>query len=298
MNLRMRRRLRSFSNFRQGFALFIVILIVSIAGSILTAAFYRVSKVASTSEKLRDIVKAYHAAVSAVKVSIDILGQDNNGFDGVGDDWATPFTYNYEGIVISSSISDECGKINVNRLNESTRLKVLLNLLQELNLDESIAYSLKDWTDKDDEVTESGAERFYYEQFGYKPSNAPFKSIYEILYVKGVDRKVFNTLRKFVTIYGDGRINVNSASKEVLMALDPEMTETAAESIIESRPIKRLEELKDLPGFTPELYFRIKPLLTVSCNYFLVNSSGMFGDSEVTVEAFVDRKRVLEWKVK
>ncbi len=294
----MRERLRSSLNFREGFTLFIVILMVSLVGALLTATFYQTSELASKSEKLRDLLKSYHAAVSAVKVSIDVLKHDNNGFDGVGDDWYSPFVYNYRGIVISASISDECGKINVNRLSNNALFKVLLSLLEELELDESLAYSLKDWVDKDDEVTESGAEKLYYEQFGYEPSNAPFKSIYEILYVKGIDRKTFNVLRNFLTVYGSEKINVNSAPKEVLLALDREMTETAVEAIFEARPIKRLESLKDLPGFTPDLYYRIRPLLTIGCNYFLINSSGMFGESEVNVEAFVDRKRVLEWKVK
>ncbi len=284
--------------FRRGFTLFLVIVMVAVIGAVVTASFYSSSLEASRSSLLRDRVKAYHAAVSAVKVAVSVLNQDRNGFDGVGDDWSKPFVYSYRGIGIGASISDECGKVNVNSITKPVNFKLLLRLLENLNLDSSIAYSLKDWIDRDDEVTESGAESFYYGQFGYRPSNRPFRSIYEIEYVKGIDRKTFNTLKDYLTIYGSGKVNVNSASKEVLLSLDPEMTETAVESIVEARPIRRLEEIKELPGMTEELFYRIRPLLTVRCNYFLVNSFGTFGDSHVEVEAFTDRRRVLEWKVK
>jgi general secretion pathway protein K len=123
------------------------------------------------------------------------------------------------------------------------------------------------------------------------------KSIYELYYVKGIDKKVFDKLADYLTVYGDGKINVNSASKDVLMALSNDMTETAVDSIIESRPITKIEKLKELPGIDQELYFKIRPLITNVCNYFKIDVTASYGDATAEIVAFTDRDRVYEWKV-
>ena len=45
------------------------------------------------------------------------------------------------------------------------------------------------------------------------------KPLDEILLVKGMNKEIYDKLINFVTIYGDGAVNINTASKEVLEAL-------------------------------------------------------------------------------
>ena len=269
---------------------------VSVTASFLFSLYYLTTRNFKRTEDFRDYTVAYHAAVSAVKIALYFLRNDNNGFDGVGDEWASPFYYNYRGISVSVRVEDECGKVNVNKLVNNRWHAIAERLFENLGLNPDLADSIRDWVDRDDEVFENGAESFYYGGLSYRPSNAPMKSVYELLYVKGIGEKVFKKLKKYLTVYGD-KVNVNSAPKEVLLALSPNMNEDAVDSIIESRPIKNLGKLKELPGFDEELYFEIRPLITEKCNYFRIEATASYGDTTATVEAFTDRHRVLEWKV-
>jgi len=262
----------------------------------LFSVFYLSNTTYQKTEGLKDYTQAYHAAVSAVKIALNYLRQDNNGFDGEGDDWAKPIAYNYRGIFISIRIGDECGKLNVNRLTDPLYYRIGKRLFEEIGEPE-IVDAIKDWVDSDDIPSPFGAEKDYYESLGYKPSNRPMKSLGELLYVKGIDKKTFKRIEPFVTVYGNGKINVNSAPKKVLLALSERMSDEAADSIIEARPIKRLETLRELPGIDKELYYEILPLITNRCNYFRIEVTASSGDSTVSVVAYTTRNRVLEWKV-
>ena len=293
----MKRRYLSFSENRRAFVLFFVLMMIGALAPILFSVYVLSSKNYDKGNYLKDYITAYHGAVSALKVALYFLKQDNNGYDGEGDDWYKPILYNYKGIAVSVVIRDECGKVNVNEITSPLYFSIVKRLFEELEIDDSVADSIKDWIDKDSEVTGDGAESYYYQSLGYLPSNSPMKSIYELYYVKGIDKKVFDKLADYLTVYGDGKINVNSASKDVLMALSNDMTETAVDSIIESRPITKIEKLKELPGIDQELYFKIRPLITNVCNYFKIDVTASYGDATAEIVAFTDRDRVYEWKV-
>jgi general secretion pathway protein K len=292
----MRKRFLNSLRSRKGFVLFLVLVTVSVTASFLFSLYYFSTLNFKRAESFRDYTVAYHAAVSAVRLALYFLRNDNNSFDGIGDDWASPFYYNYRGVSISVRVQDECGKLNVNNLMDNRWHGIAQRLFENLELNTDLADALRDWIDRDDEVFGNGAESFYYEGLGYRPLNAHMKSIYELLYVKGVDERLFKKLKDYLTVYG-GKVNVNSAPKEVLLALSPQMNEDAVDSIIESRPIKDLTKLKELPGFDEELYFEIKPLITGRCDYFRIEATASYGDTTATVEAYTDRHRVLEWKV-
>ncbi|ADY73964.1 hypothetical protein Dester_1332 [Desulfurobacterium thermolithotrophum DSM 11699] len=282
---------------RKGFVLFLVLIMIAVISSFLFSIYFLSTRSISRSESFRDYMVAYHAAVSAVKIGLETLKKDNNGYDGEGDDWSNPLVYNYRGIFLSVKISDECGKLNVNKLIVPIYYKMAKRLFKNLELNTDIVAAIKDWIDSDDIVTESGAESYYYEGKGYKPSNKVMKSLYELLYVRGINNSNFKKLSRYLTVYGDGKINVNSAPKELLLSLSEDMDEPAVDSIIENRPIKKLEDLKKLPEFTDELYFSIKPMITNRCDYFKIEVTASYGDSTVNIEAFTDRRNILEWKV-
>ncbi len=47
----------------------------------------------------------------------------------------------------------------------------------------------------------------------------PFKVKEEILAVKGITKEEYSQFKDFITVYGDGKVNINTASKEALLAL-------------------------------------------------------------------------------
>jgi len=111
-----------------------------------------------------------------------------------------------------------------------------------------------DWVDEDSIPLKDGAEDDYYGSLDppYKARNKPLDTVGELQYVKGfvkaiLDGGVLNPeeknkelqitvkgIRELFTTYGDGKINVNAAPREVLMTI-PGVDEITAGAIVEER---------------------------------------------------------------
>jgi general secretion pathway protein K len=93
-----------------------------------------------------------------------------------------------------------------------------------------------------------------------------------------------------VTIYGDGKINVNTASREVLQCLDEELDPSLADAIIDHRPeegFRQLNELKGVSGMSDALYNRIADSLSVKSSGFSIRVEGSYGEAKSRIEAVV-----------
>jgi len=116
-----------------------------------------------------------------------------------------------------------------------TRLR---GLITRLGGNPEIVNALIDWMDPDDEPTGGeGAENDYYKTRGYQCRNGPLDSIDELLLIKGFDRDlvVDKKLKDYLTVAPtDGKINVNTASVEVLQAVLGTKTATLAQPLLES----------------------------------------------------------------
>jgi len=203
-------------------------------------------------------------------------------------------------------LKDKNGKLNRSRTDQLLRLVDLLN--QKLPSDSTISYdlvpSIIDWTDNDKQVTclpfikhkNLGAESSYYGQLKppYICKNRPFDTFEELLLVKGVTMQVFNHIRDYVTVYGDGKININYASKLVLESLSEKMDAALAQMIIDRRkfkPFDSITELRDVPGMTDSIYYTIKKAATVSLKdrYYHVTSRGNVDHLGRTIDAILRR---------
>ncbi|MDD5348090.1 MAG: general secretion pathway protein GspK [Candidatus Omnitrophica bacterium] len=132
---------------------------------------------------------------------------------------------------------DEESKVNVNKASAA----VLTRLFAALGLDDvpaqDLAAAIVDWRDADSQLssTSGGAEDSYYRMLspGYEAKDADFEIPEELLLVKGMDEKLFEEVRKYITIYGTGKVNINTAPKPVLVALGS--SEVMADRIIAYR---------------------------------------------------------------
>ena len=190
----------------------------------------------------------------------------------------------------SITLVEENSKLNVNMLRtktgslDRTRIDQLLRLVDLLNrqsLDDSrIGYALVpsiiDWTDDDEEVTvlpfvkydNLGAESDYYAGMAspYRCRNDSLETVEELLLLKGITADVFQRIGDYVTVYGDGMVNINSASKLVIQSLSEQMDSALAEMIItrrQTRPFATVTELRDLPGMTDAIYQDVKKTAAV-----------------------------------
>jgi DNA uptake protein ComE-like DNA-binding protein len=71
----------------------------------------------------------------------------------------------------------------------------------------------------------------------------PFKSINEVLLVEGMSTEIFALFKDMVTVYGNGKVNLNTASKPVLLALG--MDEELVDALLSFRKENKIEPPKD-----------------------------------------------------
>lgn len=96
-------------------------------------------------------------------------------------------------------VVDEDRKIDINTASKAV-------LVRLPGMTEEIADSILDW-------------RKEHSGLG-KSQDRPFKVLEELLLVEGMTVELFQALRPSITIYTDGKVNLNTAPREVLKALD------------------------------------------------------------------------------
>ncbi len=199
----------------------------------------------------------YYIADAGVKKTISILLQDDNDYDSLKDDWSNnptifektkvglgTFTVSYDyldgdkGARERFGCIDEERKLNINTARRHT-IQKLIEIVASVDTSQAqgIAAAIVDWRDADSmlSVPKGSAEDSYYDDLKeeYDCKDAPFEVLDELLLVKGMDRKLFNKIKDFITIYGSGKININTTSEEVLLAFG--IDERTAGKIIEYR---------------------------------------------------------------
>lgn len=141
-------------------------------------------------------------------------------------------------IKIRYGAQDEEQKINFNTAKPEimSRLIQMISGMDEDGADE-IAYSIVDWRDENSTSSHPkyGAEDDYYEDLDvpYESKDFNLESIDELLLIRGMTPELFEKIKPYVTVFGDGTININTTSKEVLLVLG--MNESLADKILSFR---------------------------------------------------------------
>lgn len=272
----------------------------------------------------RDGYQAYQAARSGVHVALALLSADENkNVDSLNEDWGQvgsnglPLQFPDE-VSASGSIVDENGKLNLNAmLNESggideKREQEIVRLFGVLGLPDNAVAPLLDWMDKDHIERMEGAERFYYQNLDipYDCANAPFITPGQIFLVKGMremerfGENADKRLLDFLTVYSDGKININTASREVLQCLSEGIDAALAESIIEHRKEKEFSEIGELDvflGINNTIFNDIRDRITVKSSAFSIEVRGRCQETVTEIRADVlrngDGVKLISWRV-
>ena len=203
-------------------------------------------------------------------------------------------------------LKDKSGKLNRSKIDQVLRLFDLLN--QQKDTQPKISYglvpSMIDWIDRDDQVVylpfirneARGAESGYYNKLKppYSCRNGLLETTEELLLVKGMTPDVFDRVSDYITVYGDGEININYASTLVLQSLSEEMDAALAQLIVDQRKFehyKSVAELRDLPGMTKSIYYAIRRNVTVkpTNDHYQIISRGSVDELDRTVVAIVNK---------
>ena len=265
----------------KGMAVVLTLLILAMITAMVVEFVYGVYTTNAGLYNWREAQKLSLAAKSGISLTTKIISENQNRY-----------SYTYPGSVempvenilkgfsgkVVIRVVDENGKFNLNSLiwpngtmNE-TAFNSFIRLLKNLNLDENIAYRVADWIDRDLEPrrrdSEEGAKNDYLD------------SVDELLLVKGIDSQAYDKLSSLVTVYGieqvyNNLININTASRAVIMSLDDNITEALAERVINYRALEPFNGVSDLvrvAGFEGPLGQSLMNKITVKASNFRITS--------------------------
>ena len=249
-------------------------------------------------ENYKNRLRASYLAKSGIRFARLYLSSDAENFLGDEIEEVKPLLYGKPlplgGGFITINLESEDGRININKLAESDDVKdMFITLLDNLDIDYEVYYSLVDWIDADDDEFEgSGAEDDHYQKLPvpYSCKNAPLDSIDELRLVRGVDEEVFRELKKYCTIYSSALININKATKEVLLSLSEDITEDDVDRIIQTREEEEYTDIKELE-YLDEVYNEIKGKITTEDSVFKVTSIGVVDEIPYQITNYVEKEK-------
>lgn len=304
----------------KGFALVITLLVLTLLLTMILEFSMDMRVEARAAANFRDEMQAYYLARSGVTFAIAVLEEDlqedkkNNTFsDTLNELWAQKIPPVPVGSgTVTVSITDEESKININTMDKGgDKMRTILkNFLNQFELKDGlegvIPKTIADFIDDNDvELEFDSAENSYYEglEEHYSAKNRPLDSLQELRMIKGMDGALFNKVNRFLTVNSDGWLNINTASKEVLLSLFKEYigSNDLVNDIITKRAEKPFEDSEITALFKDLESMNYKNYLSNKSNYFSIISTGNVNNSKKTITAIVNRKEnnstILYWRI-
>ena len=290
---------------KRGFVLVIVLLSVAILIGLVTAFLNEVYVATGANRSSVDTTQGSLFASGGIAGAQELLVQStgSQSYSSLSDLWAKPLLLDDPQGQLRISIEEENSKLNLNAIalpngsyNEAYHA-IAVRLFKQLKLPLDPLDAIADWIDEEDTPHPGGAEADWY--LGLKqpcrPRNKPLLTVEEIKRIKGV-AELFEQLRPFVTVYGDqpagapaAPININTAPRELLLALDERITETLAQRVMEHRkatPFKHAAELAQVPGME-QIATALFTKICVKGSVYRIKSEGLVNGTTRSIEAVV-----------
>ncbi len=222
-------------------------------------------------------------------------------YDALTEEWAFKLPpMPVEGGSVQGQLEDLQGRFNLNSLlsedgkpNEAA-LKVLQRLLNHLELPSEIAAQALDWIDADENPSiPGGAEDLDYTRLQppYRCANRPFSSPSEVRLLLSIDAVGYQTLLPYITTLPTAsKINVNTSSVPVLLALLEELSQTQAESLVkmaQQEAFKTLQAFAELDTFK-NMHIDTQ-LLDIKSDYFLLSARADIAQSQRFLTSVLQR---------
>ncbi|NPA32547.1 MAG: general secretion pathway protein GspK [Aquificae bacterium] len=220
--------------------------------------------------------KHYRALSSALPRVLELLRREDASYDALTDPWAKPYALETPVGEVSVVILDEDRFLNPNYITKIRSLrKSFEKLFRFLEIDLTLLELILVWTGQEEG---SFTGRF-------PPKRAPLDSVYEIelfwdkkedLYGKRSGQEEKPGLFELITVFSDGRVNVNTAPIYVLWALDEEIDWELARRIAKTRsekPFLRVRDLLLVEGMTMDIAYRLESKAKTSSRFFRVEMS-------------------------
>ena len=141
-----------------------------------------------------------------------------------------------DSIRVDVTAQDLGRQLNLNRMSEEQLRTLFAFVLGNFSKADLLSQTIADWRDLDDDKRPSGEERDGYLKKGLLalPANGPFRQVAELRMVSGMTQEIYEAVAPYLTTYGDGTVNLNTAPTPVLRAM-PGMTDAVLNNILSQR---------------------------------------------------------------
>ncbi|MBI5236992.1 MAG: general secretion pathway protein GspK [Deltaproteobacteria bacterium] len=295
----------------RGVALMIVLWVMTLLMIIVSEFAYTMKVESAAVRNFKDEAEAYYLASAGINMglaeiseSYDLVCLDKDGSlvfkkkeNGVLRDIEAKREEYLGGGKVFYTVSDERGKVNINTATRETISEVLRIAGIEVADRDIIADSILDWRDADQEHHMNGAETDYYSSLPrpYAAKDGPLDTVEELLLVRGMTTEVFygagmappeldssasasgsdyKGVSRYLTVKGDGKININTADEKVLEAV---LGRGKTQEVLLRRSTEGFFEMPAYGG-------------AVSSDTFLIRSIGEVRGVRVGIRAVAERK--------
>ncbi|MHB8790963.1 MAG: type II secretion system minor pseudopilin GspK [Desulfobulbaceae bacterium] len=328
---------------QRGMALVLTLTAVSFLVAITVQLFSTVNWQMQGAANIGDSIQLDAMTRSALNLARAALyaDQQENTFDSLHDGWRVLDQERITSLMgtgrLSVVVDDLSGRLQVNALvssnrdpnkrgpHEARQHELWLRLLTSGKLAvadsdqaEALLDALRDWIDSDDNERDKGAESGYYQGLNppYSARNGPVSYPEELLLIRGMTRELFYGnekylgLDRFITVAGsDGKINLNSAPRELIEFMAPGIDAEAAGKVAEFRQEEVNRDALATPGWYklasgfPGDVDISQELLTTKSQYFLVKATADNGGVVRTGTGVIFRddnyeQQLLSWEVR
>ncbi|MEZ4753147.1 MAG: type II secretion system minor pseudopilin GspK [Bdellovibrionota bacterium] len=316
----------------KGLALILVIFIVALASTIVVNLAYNTMISARSNSMTVKSLQAEYILKSAVNVARVLIQKDDTPEDAGDDLWAKfkdgiviptqLLGIDTPNIKVSLEIRPEESKLPLRSLLPTLAGKpdirwrgILSRLFDSLGFNEDeeedqtkiyerrvftgdeLVAILIDYMDKDEDSYDSGDFASGIESDSQIPKgrfpNTKIRRIGELSTVPGFTPNRLRNLIPFVTTFGNSRVNINLAPRQVIKALHEDLDDSQVDQIIEFRKSElgpftaqnRKEELSNIVG--DEIYSEVSSIVSVESRWFQVLSKVDFETSSYFMRAYI-----------
>lgn len=180
---------------------------------------------------------------SQLDYALRVMPQSSAALSGVrsGDPWlGVDSIYSgpmeVDSVEVDAELLDLGRRLNIDDVTEDQLRTFFSYILDDYATADHLAQTIMDWEDPDSLARPNGLERDGYLKKGLLalPANAPFRSVDELLDVDGMTPGIYAQVAPYLTVYGSGTVNINSAPVPVLRAI-PGMTDEILANIVSQR---------------------------------------------------------------
>lgn len=289
---------------KQGGALLTALFIMTLVAIVATAMSTRLQIDIYRTRLLVEYDKLYMASQVVTFWALDDLNRKNVLFtsqnkQGLVDNFPAKYASIYNQVRLSGALYDLQGRFNLNNLSNKKNIPVFMKLLgtvspgltniQKKNLAFEVGYWISEY---DLEVGEDLSTSFYLSQKpAYYPSHQFIKNTSEFRLLKDVSAQSYLALQPFITALPEVTpINLNSASKQVIMSLENGLTEAQADELLMLRDEKGFSDFKNIRELLKKLNIP-KDQISLESKYFLNIAYANTNEYNLSIYTLIKREQ-------